>query len=94
VTRYLAIVHKEPGTAFGVSFPDVPGCMSASDTLDEATAMAHEALTLRLGALAEDGGPVPVASAIDGLGCRVDLRDPIVAAIVPVGVKVPALAAE
>ena len=37
---YIALVHKDEGTSYGVSFPDVPGCISAGDTLEEAVANA------------------------------------------------------
>ena len=37
---YLALVHKDEGTSYGVSFPDVPGCISAGDTFEEAVADA------------------------------------------------------
>lgn len=33
--KYIAIIHKEQGTAYGVTLPDFPGCFSAADTLDE-----------------------------------------------------------
>ena len=39
---YVALVHKNAGTSYGVSFPDLPGCISAGDTLDEALANAAE----------------------------------------------------
>jgi predicted RNase H-like HicB family nuclease len=41
---YIALVHKDEGTSYGVSFPDVPGCVSAGDTFEEAVANAVEAL--------------------------------------------------
>lgn len=43
---YLALVHKEPGSAYGVSFPDLPGCFSAADDLDDVLPKACEALEL------------------------------------------------
>jgi predicted RNase H-like HicB family nuclease len=46
MTHYAAIVEEEEGRAFGVWFPDLPGCVSAGDTLDEAMANAGEALAL------------------------------------------------
>lgn len=46
MTHYVAIVEEEEGKAVGVWFPDLPGCVSAGDTLDEAIANAAEALTL------------------------------------------------
>ena len=45
---YIALVHKEPNSDFGVSFPDLPGCVTAGKTLDEARAFASEALELHL----------------------------------------------
>ena len=46
MTHYVAIVEEEEGKAFGVWFPDLPGCVSAGDTLDEAMAKPAEALAL------------------------------------------------
>jgi predicted RNase H-like HicB family nuclease len=43
MTHYIALVHKEPGTAFGIQFPDVPGCFSAADTMDDLVGNAMEA---------------------------------------------------
>ena len=42
---YVAIIHKGPESDFGVSFPDFPGCITASRTLDEAKALALGVLT-------------------------------------------------
>jgi len=43
---YIALVHKDEGTSYGVSFPDVPGCISAGDTFEDAVANAVEALVV------------------------------------------------
>lgn len=43
---FYAVVHKDPDSAFGVSFPDLPGCFSAADTLEEVVPNATEALEL------------------------------------------------
>ena len=37
---YIALVHKDKGTSYGVSFPDVSGCIAAGDTFEEAVANA------------------------------------------------------
>lgn len=42
--HYIALIHKEPTSSYGVSFPDVPGVVTAADTLDEAIEQAAEAL--------------------------------------------------
>lgn len=61
------IIAIEPGTAasaFGVVVPDLPGCFSAGDTLDEAVDNAREAIALWCETVIEDGGDVPVAKTL------------------------------
>ena len=56
------VIAIEPGDkkhAFGVAVPDLPGCFSAGDTLDEAIANAREAVELWLETVIDDGLPVP-----------------------------------
>lgn len=56
------LIAIEPGTertAFGVIVPDLPGCFSAGDTLDEAFAMAAEAIDGHVEILLEDGVKLP-----------------------------------
>lgn len=43
---YIAIIHHDPGSAYGVSFPDLPGCFSAADDEEDIRKMALEALDL------------------------------------------------
>jgi len=43
---YYALVHKDEDSAFGVSFPDLPGCFSAADRIDDVLPNAAEALAL------------------------------------------------
>lgn len=43
---FVAVIDKEAGSAYGVRFPDVPGCFSAADTFDEIVPNAIEALSL------------------------------------------------
>ncbi len=42
---YIAIIHKDDDSDFGVSFPDFSGCVTADRTLDEAKDLAIEVLT-------------------------------------------------
>jgi antitoxin HicB len=53
---YFALVHKEDKSSFGVSFPDLPGHVTAGDTIDEAVANAHELLHLLKVTWREDAG--------------------------------------
>ena len=64
---YIALVHKDEGTSYGVSFPDVPGCISAGDTFEEAVANAAEALTAHLALMKADGDPVPAPRSFEEL---------------------------
>ena len=43
-THYIALIHKQPDSGYGVSFPDVPGVIAVADTLDEALQEASTAL--------------------------------------------------
>ncbi|BAT60892.1 ribbon-helix-helix protein, copG family [Variibacter gotjawalensis] len=61
---YIALIHKDQDSDYGVSFPDLPGCISAGKTLDEAQTMAAEALAFHLEGLALDGEPVPEPSSL------------------------------
>ena len=52
---YIALVHKDKGTSYGVSFPDVSGCIAAGDTFEEAVANAEEALVGHFALMKADG---------------------------------------
>ncbi len=53
----IAIEPGDERTAFGVVVPDLPGCFSAGDTLDEAIDNAREAIELWLETVIDgDGG--------------------------------------
>lgn len=56
---YIAIVHKDPESAYGISFPDAPGCFSAADEMDELFALAEEALAGWTEAMREGGLIIP-----------------------------------
>ena len=42
--RYPIVIHKEPQSDYGVTVPDLPGCFSAGETMDEALEQAVEAI--------------------------------------------------
>ncbi len=64
---YIALIHKDADSDYGVSFPDLPGCVTAGATLDEARTLAAEALALHLEGLADDGEAIPEPSALEGI---------------------------
>lgn len=57
---YHAVVNKDEDSAWGVHFPDLPGCFSAADELADVQANASEAVMLYL-----EGEKTPEPSAIE-----------------------------
>ena len=69
---YHAVVHKDEDSAWGVHFPDLPGCFSAADDLADVQANASAAVMLYL-----EGEKAPEPSAIEKIRDMVadDLAD-------------------
>jgi hypothetical protein len=44
MSHYIALIHKEPGSGYGISFPDLLGVTATADTLDDALREASVAL--------------------------------------------------
>ena len=66
--RYpIAIEPGNDTTAWGVVVPDLPGCFSAGDTLEEAMIQAEDAITGWIEAAIDDGQDVPAPSHIEAL---------------------------
>lgn len=65
--HYIGILEKEPGTLWGVWFPDLIGCTTAADTAEAALRQAPEVLRLYLECLAEDGTTPPPVRSLDVL---------------------------
>ncbi len=80
---YIALIHKDAKSDYGVSFPDLPGCISAGSSLDEARAMAAEALALHLEGLAEDGEPIPEPSSLSDIMAEREYRDGVAILVDP-----------
>ena len=53
--HYVAVIDKDPDSAYGIQFPEVPGCFSVADSVDDIVPKAIEALSLFF----EDVEPVP-----------------------------------
>ena len=62
MAEYIALLHKDGDSDFGVSFPDFPGCVTAGATLDEARALAAEALAFHVEGMLQDGEAIPAPS--------------------------------
>lgn len=75
IRHYIGLIHKDADSDFGVSFPDLPGVVTAGTTLDDARAMAEEALALHIEGLVEDGEAVPEPSSLDDVMSDPNNRD-------------------
>ena len=63
--RYpIAIELGDDEHAFGVVVPDLPGCFSAGDTLDEAMTNAEEAVVLWIEAALDQNREIPAPSLV------------------------------
>lgn len=58
-TYYLGVVEKDADSAFGMWFPDMPGCFPAADDFDDLPRIAAETLRQHVEALESNGRPVP-----------------------------------
>lgn len=74
---YIAYLHKDRDSDFGVSFPDFSGCITAGKTLEEAHRMAAEALSLHILGMIEDGEAIPEPSTLDALTEDPAMRDAV-----------------
>jgi predicted RNase H-like HicB family nuclease len=84
MANYIAIVHKEAKSDFGVSFPDFPGCITAGKNIDEAKDMAQEALTLHIQGMLEDGEQLPNSSRLEEIMSDPDYANAIAYLVVSV----------
>lgn len=60
-TKSYMAMFEPTKSGFGISFPDLPGCVSYAENLDDGVRNASEALSLHLEGMAEDGETLPDA---------------------------------
>lgn len=87
---YIAVVHKDEDSDYGISFPDLP-CISAGDTFEDAIRMGEEAAIVCLEALADRGLAIPEPSSVEAIVSDPDYAD---GRAVVIGVDVPEPARE
>jgi predicted RNase H-like HicB family nuclease len=75
--HYIALIHKDANSDYGVSFPDLPGVTTAGSELDEARKLATEALAFHLEGLAEDGEAVPEPSSLEDIMAIAENKDAV-----------------
>ena len=89
MANYIAVVHKDSQSDFGVSFPDFPGCITAGSSIDEAKDMAHDALSLHIKGMLEDCENIPVPSKLEDIMDDPDYSDAIAILVVSVSEAKP-----
>ena len=73
--HYIALIHKDEGSDYGVSFTDLRGVVSAGSTLNEDRTMAAEALAFHLEGLAADGEAVPEPTSLEEIMAKLENRN-------------------
>jgi len=63
--RYPVVIHKDRKSDYGVTVPDLPGCFSAGDTMENALTNAVEAIECHLEGLLLDGDEIPQAQPVE-----------------------------
>lgn len=59
--RYLVVV-EQGATSFGAYVPDLPGCVAAGETREEALELIREAIEFHIEGLRQEGQPIPPPS--------------------------------
>ena len=77
--NYPIIIHKDKKSDYGVTVPDLPGCFSAGETLDEAIELSREAILLHVEGMIDDNKSIPDASDIEII--RNKFKDGIIAVV-------------
>ena len=63
---YRVEIFPEPdGSGYTASVPDLPGCITCADTMDELTEMIKDAKRTWIECSLEDGLPIPMPSSMD-----------------------------
>jgi predicted RNase H-like HicB family nuclease len=72
--NYVAIIETDDNGGYSVFFPDLPGCVSAGETIEEAFAAAEEALNGHLAVMAEHGEEIPASTPFDQVTIEPDIQ--------------------
>ena len=59
IYNFRIMLRKEPEGGYTAVVPSLPGCVTYGETIDEAIAMAKEAVELYIESLIEHNEPIP-----------------------------------
>jgi predicted RNase H-like HicB family nuclease len=62
--KYLVVIEQAKDGSYSAYLPDVPGCVSCGDTLDEVKSMIQEALDFHLEGMRRSGLAIPVPKSL------------------------------
>lgn len=68
--NYPIAIEIEKGSSYGVEIPDLPGCFSSGDSLDEAVSNARDAAAFHIEGLLDAGLPVPAPKPLEAYAGR------------------------
>ncbi len=74
--RAYAVIQEENG-AFGISFPDFPGCIAGGATEEEVILRATDALNFHVAGMIEDGDQLPFLRSLSELKHDPDFAESI-----------------
>ncbi|TWT45380.1 hypothetical protein RAS1_18030 [Phycisphaerae bacterium RAS1] len=61
--EYVAVIEKADDGSYSAFVPDLPGCVTCGDTVDEARRLIEEAVSLHLESLRDHGESIPPPTA-------------------------------
>lgn len=83
--KFIVVLHTDDGQRYGVTVPDLPGCFSGGDTLDDALESVREAVDLHVEGLIENSIAIPMAQTMAQHQANPDYADGVWALVeVPV----------
>jgi len=75
--RYPVVIHKDPDSEYGVTVPDLPGCFSAGESIDDALVQAVEAIECHIEGLLIDNETIPMPTSVETHAENPDYADGI-----------------
>lgn len=72
---YVAIIEGSQDEGYSAFFPDLPGCVTAAETMFELPAEARDALSLHLAGMIEDGEALPEPTPIEAVTSDPEVKE-------------------
>lgn len=89
MSAYIGILEKEPGTLWGIWFPDLPGCISAAPTSSQVIEQAPDALAQWLEQALVDGDVLPKPRPMEEIRNDEWVREALAKGHIPIVVPIP-----